>query len=35
MRHAEYRLIEGVGHLIPMEKPGEVAGIVRGFFEGR
>ncbi|HON37321.1 MAG: alpha/beta hydrolase [Pseudomonadota bacterium] len=33
MKHAEYRLIEGAGHLIPMEKPGEIAGIIRGFFE--
>ena len=27
-----YRLIEGAGHLIPMEKPGEITGIIREFF---
>jgi len=28
----EYRLIEGVGHPIPMEKPEEIAAIIREFF---
>lgn len=27
-----YRLVEGAGHLIPMEKPGEVTRIMREFF---
>ncbi|MFY9398614.1 MAG: alpha/beta hydrolase [Desulfomonilia bacterium] len=34
MKAAEYRLISGAGHLIPMEKPGEISGIVRRFFDG-
>ena len=27
-----YRLIEGAGHLIPMEKPKEITRIIREFF---
>mgnify|MGYP000989379086 CR=1 FL=1 len=27
-----YRLVEGAGHLIPMEKPGETAALLREFF---
>ena len=27
-----YRLVEGAGHLIPMEKPGEITDIIRSFF---
>lgn len=34
MKNAEYRLVAGAGHLIPMEKPGEISGIVRRFFDG-
>lgn len=29
----EYRLVENAGHLIPMERPGETARIIRAFFE--
>jgi pimeloyl-ACP methyl ester carboxylesterase len=29
---ADHRLIRDAGHLIPMEKPGEIAGIIREFF---
>jgi pimeloyl-ACP methyl ester carboxylesterase len=29
----EYRLIEGVGHPIPMEKPEEITSIIRKFFK--
>ncbi len=28
----EYRLIEGTGHLIPMEAPGRIVAIIREFF---
>lgn len=27
-----YRLIEGAGHLIPMERPREISALIRGFF---
>ncbi|MCX5851974.1 MAG: alpha/beta hydrolase [Deltaproteobacteria bacterium] len=27
-----YRLVEGAGHLIPMEKPGEITDVIRSFF---
>jgi pimeloyl-ACP methyl ester carboxylesterase len=30
---AVYRLVRDVGHLIPMEKPGEIAGMIRDFFQ--
>lgn len=30
----DYRLVEGAGHLIPMERPQEIADIIRGFFAG-
>ncbi len=29
----QYRLIEGAGHLIPMEQPSVVTGIIRDFFD--
>ncbi|RJP87324.1 MAG: alpha/beta hydrolase [Desulfobacteraceae bacterium] len=29
----EYRLIEGAGHLIPMERPRETVRVIREFFE--
>lgn len=29
---ATYRIIRNAGHLIPMEKPGEIAAIIRDFF---
>jgi pimeloyl-ACP methyl ester carboxylesterase len=35
MQNATYRLIEGAGHLIPMEKPGEITGLIREFFGNR
>lgn len=35
MKNADYRLIEGAGHLIPMEKPGEITGMIRDFFDRR
>lgn len=31
--NASYRLVHDVGHLIPMEKPGEITGIIREFFQ--
>jgi len=31
--NSEYRLVEGAGHLIPMEKPGEITRIMQDFFE--
>jgi len=30
--HGEYRLLEGIGHTIPMEMPEEIAGIIREFY---
>jgi lipase len=32
MQYGTYRLVEGAGHLIPMEKPGETANIFKEFF---
>ncbi len=34
MPRAELRVVEGAGHLVPMEKPRETAALIRGFFEG-
>jgi lipase len=31
--NATYRLLKGAGHLIPMEKPQEITGIIREFFK--
>lgn len=31
--NAAYRLVRDVGHLIPMEKPGEITGVIREFFQ--
>jgi pimeloyl-ACP methyl ester carboxylesterase len=31
--NAVYRLVRDVGHLIPMEKPGEITGAIREFFQ--
>jgi pimeloyl-ACP methyl ester carboxylesterase len=31
--NAVYRLVRDVGHLIPMEKPGEITGAIREFFK--
>jgi pimeloyl-ACP methyl ester carboxylesterase len=33
--NGHYRLIEGAGHLIPMERPREIESIIRDFFEGK
>lgn len=35
MPGGEYRLVEGAGHLIPMEQPGLVARTIGEFFAGR
>ena len=35
LRDGHYRLMEGAGHLIPMERPGEVESIIRDFFDGK
>jgi lipase len=32
MHNGTYKLVKGVGHLIPMEKPGETAEILKEFF---
>ena len=31
--NAVYRLVRDVGHLIPMEKPGEITDAIREFFQ--
>lgn len=33
MPQGQYRLVPGAGHLIPMEKPQEIAGIILSFFD--
>ncbi len=33
MPHGTYRMVAGAGHLIPMEKPQEITGIIKGFFD--
>jgi len=30
-RHGKYQSIAGAGHLIPMQKPQEIAAIIREF----
>lgn len=32
--HGAYMVVEGAGHLIPMEKPHRVLAVIRGFFNG-
>jgi lipase len=34
MPRGEYRMVPGAGHLIPMEKPKEIADIIRSFLSG-
>jgi len=33
LRRGTYKLISGAGHLIPMEKPGEIIRIIQEFFQ--
>jgi pimeloyl-ACP methyl ester carboxylesterase len=33
--HASLRVIEGAGHMVPIERPEEYNNVVREFFEGR
>lgn len=30
--HATHKVVKGAGHLIPMERPGEITGIIKDFF---
>ena len=34
LAHAELRIVPGCSHLVPMERPGELAGMLREFVDG-